>query len=653
MALSLPSVRAIAQAYLSRHPEERRSLAGLLAHLAAPAGTTEPCGPRSRRAHLAPVTCTAVVVDRDRRVLHTLRGGTPRLPAPCVPVEAADRHLPDAALRGLSAETGILPGDLCLTPRRLREPLDIAVHDVDADPGTGEPARRHYDFRFLFPLVTGCSVHRAPPEAAGGGARWLLLSEVACPSLRAKLPTTGTGGRRAHAPPEAPVAARPAREGRDHSPAQVRDARPTPAEHGVPPLRLGDARPRRRADGPLHPAAAQGTAHPAPGSPVPAPVGRSAAADAGGVAVPLPVGRGRRPGSGSGSADSEGAGRHRPSTAVAPDRVRPGGRGGVRPAVPEDAEAIVRMRSAHILAEPLSEEWIRRCANELAPRLGPAGDARAFVLDAPDGALAACALGLVHSALPTPDRPRGLAARLHIVATRPDLRRRGCARAVVSALVDHLAEKEHVTRFEVDASVEAAPLYRELGFTGSPVSMRMTRPEPPAADGAPGRGSGWLPPERYAETVLKATAFACVYYTDEDDRPLQLHSVYSPAHPWQLVGGTMDPGERPWETAVRECREETGLTPPSPPRLLATVYGLPGAGWPYSSLGTVFDGGRLTPAQIRGIVLDPREHDEVRVLPLAAWRALMPPGDFARLSAVERARRTGEAAYFGTWDWEE
>ncbi|MEU1788100.1 NUDIX hydrolase [Streptomyces sparsogenes] len=162
----------------------------------------------------------------------------------------------------------------------------------------------------------------------------------------------------------------------------------------------------------------------------------------------------------------------------------------------------------------------------------------------------------------------------------------------------------------------------------------------------------WMPPEEYAETVLKATAFACVYFTDEEDRPLQLHSVYSPVHPWQLVGGTMDKGERPWETAVRECREETGLAVSGPPRLLATVYGLPGAEWPYSTIGMVFDGGRLTAARIRGIVLNPQEHDEVRVLPLAEWKALMPPRDFARLSAVARARRTGEAAYFDTWGWE-
>lgn len=64
----------------------------------------------------------------------------------------------------------------------------------------------------------------------------------------------------------------------------------------------------------------------------------------------------------------------------------------------------------------------------------------------------------------------------------------------------------------------------------------------------------------------------------------------------------------------------------------------------------VFDGGRLTSAQIRGTTLNPQEHDEFRVLPLAEWEALMPARDFAPLSAVKEARRTGAAAYFGTWD---
>ncbi|MFF3394772.1 NUDIX domain-containing protein [Streptomyces sp. NPDC002669] len=175
-----------------------------------------------------------------------------------------------------------------------------------------------------------------------------------------------------------------------------------------------------------------------------------------------------------------------------------------------------------------------------------------------------------------------------------------------------------------------------------------TRPSMRPADTAAGFSTTL---EQYAETVPKATLWACLYFTDESDRPLQVRSVYSPGYPWQLVGGTTDAGEDLWRTAVRECEEETGITPFGPPRLLATVFSPPGGGWPCSTLGTMFDGGRLTAAQIRGITLDPEEHDEVRVLPLAGWKELMPPGDFARLATVEKARRTGVAAYIDSWEW--
>ena len=91
------------------------------------------------------------------------------------------------------------------------------------------------------------------------------------------------------------------------------------------------------------------------------------------------------------------------------------------------------------------------------------------------------------------------------------------------------------------------------------------------------------------------------------------------------------------------------MTAAGPPRLLATVYGQPRAQRPYSTLQLVFDGGRLTAEQIRDVTLNPREHDEARILPLAEWEALMPARDFARLRAVEKARRTGVAAYVDTW----
>lgn len=337
-----------------------------------------------------------------------------------------------------------------------------------------------------------------------------------------------------------------------------------------------------------------------------------------------------------------------PTTAAEPRDAD--GRPPVRAATAADAEAITRMRSEHVLSAPFTEDWVRRCTDELAPRLTPGGDARAFVVDAPDGTTAACALGLIHPVLPAPAYPRGRAARVQIVATQPEFRRRGYARAVVSALLDHLADVEEVTLFELHTSPEAASLYRELGFSGNPALMRMTRHRQHAG-AVPGAQpeSTWVPPQQYADSLPRAAAYVCLYVTDEDDRPLQLRSVYSPGHPWHMIGGAMDLGERPWDAVVRECREETGMTAAGPPRLLATVYGQPREGRPYSTLQLIFDGGRLTAEQIRRLTLNPREHDEARVLPLAEWEALMPARDFVRLRAVEQARRTGVAAYVDTW----
>ncbi|MEU6310652.1 NUDIX hydrolase [Streptomyces sp. NPDC047014] len=162
----------------------------------------------------------------------------------------------------------------------------------------------------------------------------------------------------------------------------------------------------------------------------------------------------------------------------------------------------------------------------------------------------------------------------------------------------------------------------------------------------------WLPPEEFAATLPKATVFGAVFFTDPDDRPVQLRATYSHTHPWQWPGGIAEPGERPWETAVRECHEETGIHLPGPPKLLASVFGLPGSAWPLATVGFVFDGGRLTTAQLTDITLDPDEHDQVQALTVPEWQHLMPPRDHTRLQAVMHARSTGIPAYFDTWDWE-
>ncbi len=172
--------------------------------------------------------------------------------------------------------------------------------------------------------------------------------------------------------------------------------------------------------------------------------------------------------------------------------------------------------------------------------------------------------------------------------------------------------------------------------------MRMAR----LADAAPGPP----PAPHYAETVPKFTAWACVFLTDQDGRPVQLRATYSPSHPWQFPGGTMDDGEEPLQTALRDCHEETGLMVKGPLRLLASVFTPSGGSWPYGTVGWVFDGGFLTPEEIRSITLDAEEHDDVRVLAVEDWQGLMPAQDFARLEAVMSARATGTAQQI-TWGW--
>ncbi|WP_445527739.1 NUDIX domain-containing protein [Streptomyces cyslabdanicus] len=149
----------------------------------------------------------------------------------------------------------------------------------------------------------------------------------------------------------------------------------------------------------------------------------------------------------------------------------------------------------------------------------------------------------------------------------------------------------------------------------------------------------------YVKTVPHHTAYGCLYIRDEDDRPVQLRSVYG-NRLWQFPGGNTDTGEDPLETARREAAEETGLDlSQDQPRLLLTHYLHPGPHWPMGKIGFIFDGGNLTMEQLRRIRLDPGEHDMWAVHDLAQWRRLMGEVPFARLEATERAR-TGDGPHY-------
>ncbi len=162
------------------------------------------------------------------------------------------------------------------------------------------------------------------------------------------------------------------------------------------------------------------------------------------------------------------------------------------------------------------------------------------------------------------------------------------------------------------------------------------------------RHEDWLPREEYVRTLPKATLYACLYFTDERGRPLQLHASYPRREMWQHPGGNMDPGETPWQTAVRETFEETGIRVAEQRPLILTHYIAPRPSWPVSHVGFLFDGGTLTAAQLDSIVLDPAEHCEWQVRSVGEWREQMDEQTFARLAAVDEARRTGRPGYLET-----
>ncbi|MEV6702608.1 NUDIX hydrolase [Streptomyces sp. NPDC051453] len=163
----------------------------------------------------------------------------------------------------------------------------------------------------------------------------------------------------------------------------------------------------------------------------------------------------------------------------------------------------------------------------------------------------------------------------------------------------------------------------------------------PSKDGMP---SNWLPPAEYVQTIEQATMYGCLYITDTRGFPVQMLSVCR-GEEWQFPGGNTDFGENPWDTAVREFHEETGLTYEGEQRLLVSLFGARSGSWPLARVGFVFDGGMLTDEQITAIRLQPEEHTELRVAPMREWQTLMSPRTFKRLEAVHAARETGTAMF--------
>ncbi|MDH6109100.1 8-oxo-dGTP pyrophosphatase MutT (NUDIX family) [Kitasatospora sp. MAP12-15] len=139
------------------------------------------------------------------------------------------------------------------------------------------------------------------------------------------------------------------------------------------------------------------------------------------------------------------------------------------------------------------------------------------------------------------------------------------------------------------------------------------------------------------------TVAAAVLLFDEQERVLLVDPVYKPA--WEFPGGVVELGEAPTRAAVREAEEELGLRlDPGALRLLAVDWE-PRTGQRRGGMRVVYDGGRLTPAQVEALRLPPDELRAWRFVTLAEAERLLTEGRFRRLAGALDARERKEARY--------
>jgi GNAT superfamily N-acetyltransferase len=138
------------------------------------------------------------------------------------------------------------------------------------------------------------------------------------------------------------------------------------------------------------------------------------------------------------------------------------------------------MFSAMGVAGVDATDW-RRAAVEWFER--ELGGPRACVVVAvdPGGRVVAGAMGGLRFETPSPVNPNGVWGVLNNVATQPEARRRGLARACVLGVLDWFRDETDASVVELFATGEGAGLYEELGFRPTAWPAMRLRLVPPSA----------------------------------------------------------------------------------------------------------------------------------------------------------------------------
>ncbi|MGH3451230.1 MAG: NUDIX hydrolase [Haloechinothrix sp.] len=179
MTIGADEIRATTDKYLKRFPDEREQLTRLLAALDDGSTIT------SRTDFRGHVTCGAVLIDPDGRVLHIRHNALDRWLLPGGHVEPEDACLRDAALREAFEETGIAAQAMRHVLDFETIPFDIDVHAIPTNAEKCEPDHWHFDIRHAFHVPGILGVELQQEEVSG--ATWLTTDAIPATRLRKKL----------------------------------------------------------------------------------------------------------------------------------------------------------------------------------------------------------------------------------------------------------------------------------------------------------------------------------------------------------------------------------------------------------------------------------------------------------------------------------
>jgi GNAT superfamily N-acetyltransferase len=140
----------------------------------------------------------------------------------------------------------------------------------------------------------------------------------------------------------------------------------------------------------------------------------------------------------------------------------------IRRASSTDAAAVVELRALMFTSMGVAgvddQRWRQAAQEWLERELGGRHTCVALAVAA-DGRVAAGAMAALRFEAPSPVNPNGVWGLVNNVATQPDARRQGLARACVVEVLRWLREDTVAHVVELFATGEGAGLYDELGFT--------------------------------------------------------------------------------------------------------------------------------------------------------------------------------------------